>query len=152
MTVPTAPVITPTQKQSHSSTMRLNPKKNQPKQDIVYTPEPLAIDIINHYNSQILGTVLDPCMGDGVFYDNFPTAVKDWCEVDKGKDFLDYNKNVDWIISNPPWSKMRQFLQHAMTIANDIVFLTSVNHYTTKARIRSIALIHRKSSRSLAFN
>ena len=26
-------------------------------------------------------------------------------------DFVDYNEKVDWIITNPPWSKMQLFLE-----------------------------------------
>ena len=33
---------------------------------------------------------------------------------------------------------MRQFLQHGMTIADNIVYLTSINHYTTKRRIQDM--------------
>jgi hypothetical protein len=114
--------------------MRLNPKTNTPDKDIVYTPEPLAIDIINHYNPQ--GRILDPCRGGGAFFNNLDNA--DWCEIAEGKDFFDYHNHVDWIITNPPWSLMRQFLQHGMSIADNIVYLTSINHYTTKRRIQDM--------------
>ena len=33
---------------------------------------------------------------------------------------------------------MRQFLIHSMELAKDIVFLTTINHYTTKARLRDM--------------
>ena len=114
--------------------MQLNPNKNSPDKDIVYTPEPLAIDIINHYNPT--GKCLDPCRGDGAFYNNLVNA--DWCELSQGRDFFDYKDHVDWIITNPPWSKMREFLSHGMTIADNIVYLTSINHYTTKRRLRDM--------------
>ena len=112
---------------------RFVPPKNTPDKDLVMTPESLAIDIIKHYKPT--GKILDPSRGDGAFYNNFDTDNKDWCELSEGKDFFDYNETVDWIITNPPWSLMREFLDHAMKIANDIVYLTSINHYTTKRRI-----------------
>ncbi len=117
--------------------MQLNPNKNAPKQDIVYTPPALAIDIIRHYSPT--GFILDPSMGNGAFLHNFPEEGRtDWCEIERGRDFFDWDTRCDWIITNPPWSMMRKFLQHSMTLANDIVFLTSINHYTTKARIRDM--------------
>lgn len=117
--------------------MQLNPNRNRPEQDIVYTPEDLAIDIIQHY--QPLGIILDPCMGDGAFFNNYPSDCQtDWCEISRGRDFFDYSDKCDWIITNPPWSMMRRFLTHAMTIADNIVYLTSINHYTTKARLRDM--------------
>ena len=39
----------------------------------------------------------------------------------------DYNDKVDWIITNPPWSKIKEFMIHSMTIANEIVYLISIN-------------------------
>jgi len=112
------------------------PPKNRPKADIVMTPVYLAKNIIEHYKPT--GFILDPCRGEGAFYDNYDTDNKDWCEIDEGKDFLEYNKKVDWIITNPPWSKMRIFLEHGMRIADNIVYLTTINHYTTKRRIRDM--------------
>lgn len=115
---------------------QLNPNKNKPIQDIVYTPVDLAIDIIEHY--QPSGRILDPSSGDGVFYDNFPGQTIDWCEIESGRDFFDYTDKCDWIITNPPWSMMRRFLIHGMEISDNIVYLTSINHYTTKARLRDM--------------
>ncbi len=111
------------------------PAKNTPDKDIVMTPEYLAREILQHFNPS--GVMLDPCRGVGAFYDNM-TGKKDWCELAEGKDFLQYNKKVDWIITNPPWSKMQLFLEHGMKVSNNIVYLTTINHYTTKRRIRDM--------------
>lgn len=112
------------------------PPKNTPEKDIVMTPEWLAKEIIEHFNPS--GVILDPCRGEGAFYDNFPGNNNEWCELGEGVDFLTYNKKVDWIITNPPWSKMQQFLAHGMKVADNIVYLTTINHYTTKKRIRDM--------------
>lgn len=112
------------------------PPKNIPEKDIVMTPEWLAKEIIQHFNPS--GVILDPCRGEGAFYDNFPGNKNEWCELSEGEDFLTYNKKVDWIITNPPWSKMQQFLSHGMKVADNIVYLTTINHYTTKKRIRDM--------------
>ena len=112
------------------------PPKNTPEKDIVMTPEYLAKDIIKHFNPT--GKILDPSRGTGAFYDNFKTDNKDWCELGEDKDFLDYNEKVDWIITNPPWSKMQVFLEHGMKVSDNIVYLTTINHYTTKRRIREM--------------
>lgn len=112
------------------------PPSNSPEKDIVMTPEWLAIDIINHFSPE--GFMLDPCRGEGAFFNNYGTDHKDWCELSEGRDFFSYTKKVDWIITNPPWSKMQKFLVHAMDISDNIVFLTTINHYTTKKRIRDM--------------
>lgn len=112
------------------------PPTNSPEKDMVMTPECLAKEIIEHFSPS--GLILDPCRGQGAFYNNFNTDTKDWCELEEGKNFLSYGKKVDWIITNPPWSKMQKFLEHGMRISDNIVYLTTVNHYTTKKRIRDM--------------
>ena len=61
-----------------------------------------------------------------------------WSEIQRGRDFFDWTDPVDWIVTNPPWSQVRRFLQHAMTLADHIVFLMTINHVWTKARLRDI--------------
>jgi hypothetical protein len=48
---------------------------------------------------------------------------KDWCELTDGKDFYEYDKHVDWIISNPPFTKFSGWLKHSIKIADNIVYL-----------------------------
>ncbi len=92
--------------------------------DKVYTPEPWALDMIAHFKPT--GTILEPCKGKGVFFDNLPEP-KLFCEIDEGIDFFEYSGKVDWIISNPPYSIFDPWLDHSLTVANDIVYLIPVN-------------------------
>ncbi|NJL19363.1 MAG: hypothetical protein HC901_03615 [Bdellovibrionaceae bacterium] len=62
----------------------------------------------------------------------------EWCEIKEGRDFFEWEEPVDWIITNPPWSQVRAFLGHAMEVADHIVFLMTVNHAWTKARVRDV--------------
>ena len=50
------------------------PKHNTPERDIIMTPEPCAIDIISHFSPT--GSILDPCRGEGAFYNNIQYHVK----------------------------------------------------------------------------
>ncbi len=79
---------------------------------------------------------MEPCSGHGNFLRFLPGALS--CEIKHGADFFEWQERVDWIITNPPWSQIRAFLQHSMIIADNIVFLMTVNHVWTKARIRDI--------------
>lgn len=127
--------------------MKYQPKSDYVSNDKVMTPRPLARAIVEHFSPQ--GAVLEPCCGDGSFVE----AVKNkfdrnhcgWmretlhtCEIDAGRDFFDWNDPVDWIITNPPWSQIRQFLLHGMQVSSNIVFLMTVNHAWTKARLRDV--------------
>lgn len=114
---------------------RLVPGKNDPKSDVVYTPEELAVDIIDHFKPS--GSILEPCYGSGAFYNNYPkNCYKKYCEISLGLDFFDFNDKVDWIITNPPWSKFKEFLSHSVVISDNVVFLVTINHFMTKCRLR----------------
>jgi len=114
--------------------MKLQPNRNYKSDDEVMTPDYLAKDIVNWIRPR--GKVLEPCCGDGVFLKYLPKA--DWCEIKKGRDFFKYKKKVQWIITNPPWSQIRSFLKHSMEISERIIFLVTINHLWTKARLRDM--------------
>ena len=92
--------------------------------DIVYTPDDVARDIVAHF--QPSGKCLDPCRGDGAFYKYLPEGSL-WCEAKEGRDFFDFNDPVDWIVSNPPYSAFTEFLYHSFTVAENIVYLIPIN-------------------------
>jgi len=107
------------------------------------TPLHLAKRIVEHFKP--CGNVLEPCAGEGSFMnalqkysENYQPIGIDWCEVSKGRDFFNWGAKANWIITNPPWSQIRQFLQHSMVLADEIVFLMTVNHCWTKARVRDV--------------
>ena len=108
---------------------------NTKREDCVQTPIEVADAIVKHFKPT--GTILEPCKGEGNFLSVLPDKTE-WCEILEGKDFFDVKKHYDWIITNPPYSKMRKFMQKAMEVSDNIVFLTSINHLWLKARIRDI--------------
>jgi hypothetical protein len=87
--------------------------------DRVYTPRWVAEDMVRHF--QPTGRILEPFRGGGVFMDLMPGA--DWCEIDDGRDFFEWSEPVDWIVTNPPYSKTRACFAHAAKFARDVVFL-----------------------------
>jgi hypothetical protein len=121
---------------------------NTKREDCVQTPVNLALDIMNHFKPQ--GNILEPCKGKGNFieaYENYNLIIQlqgkegikwAWCEILENKDFFEFKEECDWIITNPPYSKMRKFIQHSMKISDNVVFLTTINHLWLKARIRDI--------------
>jgi hypothetical protein len=102
--------------------------------DVVYTPDDLALDIVNHFKPT--GKILEPCKGGGAFLRVMPSA--DWCEIQEGKDFLTVDGKWDWIVTNPPWSLIRPFMVKSMQVSDNIVFLCLVNAMFMKARMRDM--------------
>jgi len=99
------------------------------------TPVELCARLYRHFQPK--GKLLEPCRGSGNFWNTF-TQEKDWCEITDGRDFFQYHKRVDAIMTKPPWSQVRSFLRHSMELADDVYMLFTVNHLWTKARLRDI--------------
>lgn len=117
----------------------LIPQGNDAASDMVFTPNELAANVIHHFKAEMNGVVLDPCRGDGAFFGQFPKHLdRRWCEITQGRDFMKWQSPVDWLITNPPWSKFRPFLNHSMSISDNIVLLCALTHFTTKARVSDI--------------
>tara|TARA_B100002019_G_C21209046_1_gene568344 strand:- start:757 stop:1269 length:513 start_codon:yes stop_codon:yes gene_type:complete len=89
-------------------------------QDVVMTPDQTAAWIVNYFKPE--GKLLEPCRGEGAFYKAMKGMDVDWCEISEGKDFMDYDKQVDWIITNPPYSIFDLFLKKSMFISKNIVY------------------------------
>lgn len=99
-------------------------EKGPIKGDVVYTPDKVAREIIAWLNPS--GLCLDPCMGDGSFFRNLP-AGSEWCELEKGRNFFDYDKRVDWIIGNPPYSIFENWMRHSFELADDVAYVLPTN-------------------------
>lgn len=108
--------------------------------DEVFTPIELARFCIDRCYIKPTDKVLEPCCGDGVFLNilNARGFSTDWCEINKGRDFFQYTDKVDWIITNPPFSKYREFMLHSMKLANKIGMLVPFTNVVTKARLRDL--------------
>lgn len=102
--------------------------------DKIYTPDDVAVKIVNHFNPS--GRLLEPCRGGGAFTRAMPTA--DWFEIDDGKDFFEADGKWDWIITNPPYSIYRPFMNKSFDVADNVVFLQLINATFYKARLRDI--------------
>ena len=90
------------------------------KNDIVYTPERISSAIIKYFNPK--GICLDPCRGGGAFHKYMPEGSL-YCELQEGIDFYCFDKKVDWIISNPPFSEYDLFLKKAFDVSENVVYL-----------------------------
>jgi hypothetical protein len=113
---------------------------NKPN-DVIYTPKELAINCINSFELSSYDLVLDAFYGKGIFYDNYPNYVKkEFCEIEAphNKDFFKYDKKVDWIITNPPFSKVNLVLEHTFKIVDKGFGYILASHNLTEKRVKMI--------------
>lgn len=100
--------------------------------DIHYTRDDVAKKIVNHYINESNNTLkfLEPAKGtgpdSGVFLKYMPQD-SDWCEINEGRDFFKYQKHVDWIITNPPFSNLTQWMSKSFEVAENVVFLIPIS-------------------------
>lgn len=113
----------------------MQPNSDYVSDDCVMTPPHIAKALVEHFKPK--GLILEPCKGTGNFLKYLPDSTY-WCEIKEGRDFMDFKTKVDWIITNPPWSKIMKFLKHSLVVANNICFLFTINHLWTKARLQEI--------------
>ena len=90
------------------------------EKDIVYTPAWLARAIVDHFRPE--GDCLDPCRGAGAFHSLLPAGAE-WCEVAEDRDFFLWDKLVDWIIGNPPYSCLLGWIRHSFKVGRNVVYL-----------------------------
>jgi len=100
-----------------------------------YTKEEMVKDLLKFVPFNEGDKVLDAGSGrNKVWYNNLPTfVIKYECEIEDGCDFLkDWNKEVDWIIGNPPYAISWKFLEKSIKIAKKgIAFLFSIKAFNS---------------------
>ncbi len=105
------------------------------KSDIVYTPDWCARDLIGYFKPS--GKMLEPCKGEGAILKYMPTA--DWCEIREGRDFFAYGQQVNWIITNPPYSMLKEFYEHGISISENCVFLVPFHTFVRRGSLLNSA-------------
>ena len=114
------------------------------------TPRECAKDLIPMIPLIEGDKVLEPFAGEGAFYDQLPEFVeKDWCEIERGRDYKDYDKEFDWVVSNPPfkldgknmiWGLIDYYTQRAK---KGIAFFVNAYGLTTITPIKQAILKER---------
>jgi hypothetical protein len=115
--------------------VRYQPNRDYRSNDDIPTPPALAQALVKALSPR--GLILEPCAGTGSFLAALPAGSL-WCEIKQGRDFLSWQGRVDWIITNPPWSQIRTFLQKSFAVADHVAFLMTINHAWTRARLRDM--------------
>lgn len=124
----------------NTSTLSKGSKNNF--NDVIYTPEEYVIEIMEWLKPHIKPDhiLFDAFAGKKVFYNNYPKENKKYyCEIEEGKDFFKFNKKVDWIITNPPYSKFTDILEKSFEIADNVVYLIPHNKiYVSEKRLNMV--------------
>jgi type I restriction-modification system DNA methylase subunit len=113
--------------------------KEAPK-DVYVTPQSLVRLHLGIFEKMSNCTVLDPCRGSGAYFnlfdEYFPNSKYEWCEIEAGIDFMDYNGTPDVIVSNPPYSILERFLEKCYELKPRYISFLLAMHAITPNRIK----------------
>jgi len=118
---------------AHSIKQRTTPK------DVFYTPPELVklhLNMVKPYVSPI-SIVYDPFYGKGAYYnafeEAFPNSTYEFSEIEMGKDFFQFDKPIDVIVSNPPYSMIDRILEKSVSLEpHTISYLIGFHNLTAK--------------------
>lgn len=97
-------------------------KKRTIANDKFYTPVKLVKNHLEYVKEYVEDNdkILDPFFGTGNYYNNYNSIFKnnifDFTEIELGKDFFEYNEQVNVIISNPPYSIIDKVLKKSVEL------------------------------------
>ena len=103
--------------------------------DVFYTPKEVAEKHISLISLAGADVWLDPFRGKGIYYDNFPTESKDWCEITDGKDFFSFEGKVEVICSNPPYSLLDKVFEKSIELQPRVISYLLLHGAMTPRRI-----------------
>ena len=82
-------------------------------------------------------TAHEPCRGDGriqFFLEEEKGIECTYTEITEGKDFFDWDGEVDLILTNPPFSLAKEFIDHSLPRAKVTIMLLRINYLGSISR------------------
>jgi hypothetical protein len=122
-----------------SSIINTSIKKREKSNDIFYTPIQLVekhLEYVKEYVAEE-DVIFDGFYGTGNYYNSYSKFFKnnkfEYTEIEMGKDFFEYDKKVNVIISNPPYSIIDKVLEKSVSLdPHTISYLIGQNNLTCK--------------------
>ena len=96
-------------------------KNRAEAKDVFYTPLSVVKKHISTLDTKPDDVWLDPFAGKHIYFDNFPSDKKSYCEITEQKNFFEFEQKVDVICSNPPYSCIDDVLKHSVKLQPRII-------------------------------
>ncbi len=113
-------------------------KKRKTAKDVFYTPQSVVDIHLSMIDAKPDDIWFDPFMGQGAYYDNYPTENKDWCEIEMDRDFFEYDGYMDIICSNPPYSMMDKVIKKSIELQPRVISYLCALHGLTARRMEML--------------
>jgi len=110
--------------------------------DKFYTPASLVDLHLSKFHNKFHGlTIYEPFAGQGTYLSRFPDYFPDCkfesTEIDNGTDFFDYTGTPDVVITNPPFSILKQVFERLYALNPLVISLVLNQHAITPCRIQN---------------
>lgn len=95
------------------------------------TPEWVTWALVPYIRWYHVHSFLEPCKGNGAILHAIPKVKRVvWREIIEGKDYFTYRprSQFDLIITNPPYSLAREFLEKSLGEAKTVAYLLRLNY------------------------
>jgi len=91
--------------------------------------------IMNEIDWNAVPTFLEPCLGQGNIFNNYPGSRKSFFDINSGDDYLKQPISIfDLIITNPPYSLALEFLEKSLGEAKTVIYLLRLNFLGSQRR------------------
>ena len=102
---------------------------NREENDFYPTPDNATLELLKRID--LSGQVWECACGDGAISKLLPsntisTDLIDRAYGESGIDFLQEHREVDWIITNPPYSLATEFAQHSLECSKNVALLCKI--------------------------
>lgn len=118
------------------------------ERDDFATPDALARTCVGMVPITPADTACDPFRGGGAFHRNLPVG-SGWFEIKDGRDFFASDTAYDWLVSNPPYSRIDDVLSRSADVSVKGFGYLLAAHAVTPRRIEAmesagfgLAIIH----------
>ena len=99
------------------------------------TPGYTVDSILSEIDFSKVSSFREPCRGGGIIFDKIDVSYKDYFELSEGLDYLkSYACRVDLILTNPPFSLAKEFIQKAIGESDTVCMLQRVNYLGSLGR------------------
>ena len=101
-------------------------------------PQEVSEKIFKHFAPS--GRGIDPFKTETSFYQFMDKNDRDWCNgVESKRDFNTYKARANYVMGFPPFGLYADCLIHAMSLADDIMLVGTMNHAVERAVVEAMA-------------
>jgi hypothetical protein len=105
------------------------------KNDSYQTPIYSIDSLLNVLRLENIRTFTEPCRGDGNIYNKINCENKYYCEIEEDSDYLKKEMPmVDLIITNPPYSLAKEFIEKSLKESYSVWYLLRINFLASLER------------------